>query len=214
MILGDFSRLFLVAVNRVGIYIYFITIEQIIRIIFLVTLLDVLPRPEYLLIFGELPGAILKTLLIWIYTNKKIIKVNINVWQTIIAPVIGVSAYIIIGSLCMNLYKILIESVDVLIPTIIFAFLIFTGLTLTIYPLVLSLAGGWDTETIRQLEFSAKNAGPSKIFAQTFLKFTKIGNNLSPLYNKKPINYNDALLDIKRLMEIKVQEGNTSKMEN
>jgi hypothetical protein len=142
MILGDFSRLFLVSVNRVGIYIWFISIEQIIRIVFLVSLLNNVARPEYLLIFGELPGAIIKSILIWIYTNNKIIKVKLNYWQTIIAPSVGVIVYIGVGSLFMKLYLYLIESMEVLIPTIIFAFIIFTGLTMTLYPFYISF-GRW-----------------------------------------------------------------------
>jgi hypothetical protein len=162
MILGDFSRLFLVAINRVGIYIGLVTIEQIVRIIVLISLLDIIPKPEYLLIFGELPGAVVKTFLTWIYTNKKVIKVKINIWQTLVAPFIGVSAYVLVGSIFMSIYNLMINNIDVLIPTIIFAFLIFTGLTLTIYPFVLALAGGWDEETYRQLQFSVKQSGPSK----------------------------------------------------
>lgn len=210
MILGDFSRLFLVAVNRVGIYIWFISIEQLIRVIFIVSLLNNIARPEYLLIFGELPGAIIKSILIWIYTNKKVIKVRINKWQTIIAPFIAVCGYVLLGSIFMRLYLYFIETMDVLVLTIIFAFIIFTGLTMTIYPFILALAGGWDAETLRQLEFSARHSGPSKIFAMIFLKFTELGNKISPLYNKHPINYEDALIDVNTLTNLKIQERKNS----
>jgi len=203
MTLGDFSRLFLVAIDKLTQYIIFITIEQIIRFILLITLLPILPKPEYILIFGELPGAILKTSLTWIYTHKKVIKVKIHVWQTLIAPILASITYVSIGLICMRIYNELISEGNILIHTIIFSLLIFTILSMTVYPFFLAVFGGWDFETFRQLEFAAKNSGPSKLFAMIFLKMTEIGNKISPLFNKFPIDYSKAQEDIQKLINLK-----------
>lgn len=201
--LGDFSRLFLVAIDKVEKYLLFVAIEQAIRIILLVTLLDVIPKPELLLIFGELPGAIIKSVLTWWYTNKKVLKIKINLWQTVVAPFLSVAAYVGVGSIVLLIYRNIIATQDSLIPTIISAFVIFTGLTMTVYPFALSLLGAWDDETMRQLEFSAKHSGPSKPFALIFLKITQVGNKISPLYNKHPIDFTSATSEIKLLTEMK-----------
>ncbi|MHA1339670.1 MAG: hypothetical protein ACTSRZ_06065 [Promethearchaeota archaeon] len=207
MTLGDFSRLFLVAIDKLSQYIVFITIEQIIRFILLITLLDILPKPEYILIFGELPGAILKTSLTWIYTNKKVIRVKIYIWQTLIAPILAAVAYVIIGYIFMTFYRNLLLTMEPLLPTIIFSFIIFTALSMTVYPFVLALVGGWDDETFRQLKFAAEKSGPSKLFAVIFLKMTELGNRISPLYNKFPIDYSKAKADIQKLINLKFQSN-------
>ncbi|MHA1819383.1 MAG: hypothetical protein ACTSU2_05475 [Promethearchaeota archaeon] len=203
--LGDFSRLFLVAIDRVGLYILFVLIEQIIRITLLLLLIDRIAHPEFLLIFGELPGVIVKVLLTWVYTNKKIIRVKIYIWQTVIAPLIATIGFVIVGTILMKFYYQLISGQSALVPTIIFSFIIFMGLTITIYPLILALAGGWDKETMRQLEFAISHSGPSKPFSYIFLKSTQFGNKISSLYNRFPIDFKEATSEIEYLMRLKIK---------
>lgn len=201
--LGDFSKLFLIAIDKVDKYLLFVTIEQILRIVILVSLMDIIPRPELLLIFGELPGAILKSFLTWWYTHRKVLPVKINLWQTVIAPILSVTVYVIIGSIILMIYRGIIANHEALIPTIICSFVIFTGLTMTVYPFALALLGAWDKETMRQLQFSTQHSGPSKPFGLLFLKITKFGNKISPLYDKHPIDYESAQDEVKLLTEMK-----------
>jgi hypothetical protein len=204
MVLGDFSRFFLIAINKVGIYILFVSLEQISRIIVLISLINVIQEPQYLLIFGELPGVFLKIIFTWWYTNQKIIHVKINLWQTVFAPLCATLVYISVGYLVLSGYDIWLQSSEPLIPTIICSFIIFTGLTISVYPFALGIFGGWDTETIRQMRFAAENSGPSKIFAKIFLLMSEKGNQLSKLYNKHPIEFQEASIEIEQLMNIKL----------
>jgi hypothetical protein len=205
MSLGDYSRLFLISIDRVGLYIVFVTIEQVFRIILFIGLVNNIARPELLLIWGELPGVILKVLLTWIYTNKKVIKVRINWWQTIVAPTGAVIAFLIIGSLFNGIYLKLITlfSGQALVPTIIFAFLICNILALTIYPFMLGFLGGWDDASMKDFHFGVKNAGPSRLFGKLFYTMTVLGTKKSPLHNRFPIQIEGIEDEYLHLYELK-----------
>ncbi len=202
MLLGDFSRLFLIAINKVGKYIVFVLIEQIIRVLIFVLLIDKLDRPELLLIWGELPGVIIKVIATWVYTNKKVISVKINIYQTIIAPLIATIIFVLIGLGLNEIYIILIGLMFPLIPTILFTFLIFSGLFLILYPFVLGILGAWDTEGLAQLRFASYTAGPSRPFAKIFYKFSLIGSKFAPNFGKNAIIIPNIEKDIEILLEM------------
>jgi O-antigen/teichoic acid export membrane protein len=208
MSLGDYSRLFLVSINRVGQYVLFVTIEQVFRVLLLLILITrVQSHPEYLLIWGELPGVILKVLLTWLYTNKLIIKVRINWWQTLFAP--GIASLIFFGvGLIVNqwyLNAIVSFSGNALFPTILFSFLICTGLSLTLYPFCLGLLGSWDDASLGDFEFAVRHAGPSRLFGLAFFHMTRFGAKKSPLHNKMPISTTGVAEEIALLNELKMK---------
>jgi O-antigen/teichoic acid export membrane protein len=213
MALGDFSRLFLIAINKVEKYLLFVAIEQILRIIIFVSLIDRIPRPELLLIYGELPGVIFKVLATWFYTNKRVIPVKINIYQTIIAPAIASFVFLFVGLGFNSIYIRIIGKVDALIPTVIFTFLIFCVLFLTLYPFVLGLLGSWDADTLSQLRFAAETSGPSKRFAKLFYTSTVFGIKKSKLYGKHAIIIQgieddiDLLISLRNKAESEVEDN-------
>ncbi|MHA1715420.1 MAG: lipopolysaccharide biosynthesis protein [Promethearchaeota archaeon] len=189
--LGDYSKLFLIAIDRAGTYVIFVFIEQTIRITFL--LLTIGPLQFWAFIFGEIPGAVVKVIGVWILTNRKIIKVKINTWQTLIAP--GISCAIIAGLitvLSLVFYEPVLNAISTLGGATFFMVLFFFGFSNFLYPLLLGLLGGHDDETLKQMEFAAYRAGPSKPFAIMFYKITRFGSKLSPLHGRFPIKYDDA----------------------
>jgi O-antigen/teichoic acid export membrane protein len=203
--IGDYSRLFLVSINRVGLYVLFVTIEQIFRVVLLVSLINRIEHPEYLLIWGELPGAIIKVLLTWVYTNKKVINVRINWYQSVVVPVIASLLFVLIGLALNQIYLdfIVVMGGNALVPTILYAFVVCLGLAMTAYPFIVAFLGGWDDRSILDLEFAAKNAGPSKPFALLFLKMTRLGAMKSPLHNRFPINVEGIEQELVILTDLK-----------
>jgi O-antigen/teichoic acid export membrane protein len=186
--LGDYSRLFLVSIDKISHYVLFVTLEQILRVGIMLALITRISHPEYLLIFGELPGAIFKSILTWIYTNKKILKVRINIWQTIIAPSVASMLILLIGLGLNPIYMNAITQFngDALIPTIIYSLFVCLGLALTLYPFIVGILGGWDSRSLQDFEFAAYHSGPSKLFAVLFYKMSRIGSKISPLFNRFP----------------------------
>ncbi|MHA1848470.1 MAG: lipopolysaccharide biosynthesis protein, partial [Promethearchaeota archaeon] len=91
--LGDYSKLFLISIDRAGTYVIAVLIEQVTRISFL--LIAIKPLQFWAFVFAEIPGALIKIILTWTLTHKKIIRVKINIWQTLVAP--GISCLIIAG---------------------------------------------------------------------------------------------------------------------
>jgi O-antigen/teichoic acid export membrane protein len=210
MNLVDYSRLFLISIGKVGHYIVFVTVEQVIRVVFLLALINKVDHPEYLLIWGELPGVILKVLLTWIYTNKKTIKIKINLMQSMIAPGIASIVLVLIGFALNPVYLLVIElfNGNALLPTILYSFLVCSGLAMTVYPFLVAFLGGWDDRSLLDLEFAMEHSGPSKPFFKLFLKMTKLGVKKSPLHNRYPIYVEGFEDDIKKLNLLKNQAIN------
>ena len=199
--LGDFSKLFLISIDRAGTYVVAVIIEQIIRITFL--LLTIRTLQFWAFVFGEIPGVIVKVFITWILTHKKIIKVRINWWQTLIAPglacgIIALLAWIL-NALFFDLFLTVMTPVG---GATIFMVIFFFGFSNFLYPFLLGVLGGHDDETLEQIEFAAYHCGPSKPFAIAFVKITKLGCKLSPLHGKNPIDFEAGRKEALELMEI------------
>ncbi|MFX0101655.1 MAG: lipopolysaccharide biosynthesis protein [Candidatus Hodarchaeota archaeon] len=198
--IGDFSKFFLISIDRVGTYIYAVLVEQSVRITFLIFTIDSLQI--YAFLFAEVPGLIVKVLITWIFTHKKILKVKINKWQTFIAP--GISSAMIAGiawflSLFFNDFQAFLTPLG---ASLLYAVIFFPGFTFFLYPFLLGALGGHDDEVLKQIEFAAKHCGPSKIFAITFYHMTSIGCKISPLHNRYPIDYSEAEKEAEELLTI------------
>ncbi|MHA1732750.1 MAG: hypothetical protein ACTSU5_12465 [Promethearchaeota archaeon] len=200
--LGDFSRLFLVAIDRVSQYVVLVLVEQIVRLTLLLLFIDTLQY--WVLIFGELPGVIVKVVVTWSWTHKKVVPVRINAWQTFFAP--GVAALVLLGVGALLFKYVYLpgnQLLGVLPNTLVFTFVFFAGFTLFVWPAVLGLAGGWDEETLAQLEFASRNCGPSKPLASVFYRVTRWASAKSPLFGRHPIPYEAAGGEALELLELK-----------
>nr|MDO8109288.1 hypothetical protein [Candidatus Sigynarchaeota archaeon] len=188
--LGDFAKFFLIAIDRAGTYVIAVAIEQAIRITFLLAAIG--PLQFYAFVFAEIPGVVFKVIFTWVLTHKRIIKVHINAWQTLVAP--GLSCLAIAGiAWVMSLfYDAATAALTPLGGATLYMVVFFLGLGLFAYPFFLGLLGGHDDETLKQMEFAANHAGPSKPFALIFYKITVFGSKISPLHGKHSIDYDTA----------------------
>ncbi|MHA1681061.1 MAG: hypothetical protein ACTSUE_08635 [Promethearchaeota archaeon] len=198
--LGDYSKLFLISIDRAGTYIYAVLIEQVIRITFLFLAIDSLGFFAYL--FAEIPGAMVKIIITWVLTHKKIIPVRINLWQTIVAP--GISCLILAGlGWVMSLfYDAVIAAITPVGGATLYMVIYFIGFGIFLYPFLLGILGGHDGEVLDQMKFAAQKSGPSRPFALIFYKITLKACMISRLHDRFKIDFDEARNEIRELLEI------------
>ncbi|MEX2727384.1 MAG: lipopolysaccharide biosynthesis protein [Candidatus Sigynarchaeum springense] len=198
--LGDFAKFFLIAIDRAGTYVVAVAIEQVIRITFLLSTIGSLQF--FAFVFAEIPGVIFKVIFTWILTDKRIIKVRVNWWQTIVAP--GFSCLAIAGlSWLLSLsYDSVLAALTPVGGAMVYMVVFFFGFGNFLYPFLIGLFGGHDTESLAQIEFAARHAGPSKPFALVFYRITALGSRLSPFHGKHPIPYDEAAKEASELFSL------------
>jgi len=206
MCVGEYSRLFLISIDKIGHYILFVLLEQFIRITIFFVLITRISQPEYLLLWGELPGVLIKVFLTWWYTHKNIIPVHIHRWQSFGAPIISSLVFLIVGLFMNQLHAVLVNFFggQVLIPTIIMSLLLCPGLAMTLYPLLVGFLGGWDDRALKDLDFAAQNSGPSSIFAIIFYRMTCLGVKISPFHNRTQSYAADLDEELLHLNQLKI----------
>ncbi len=198
--LGDYSKLFLISIDRAGTYVVAVTIEQVIRISFL--LLTIQQLQFFAFVFGEIPGVVVKVILTWVLTHKRVIKVRINWWQTVIAP--GISCGIVallawfLNVLFFNMAIVAFTPVG---GATIFMVIYFFGFGNFLYPFLLGFFGGHDEETLAQMAFAADKSGPSRPFALAFVAISRLGCRMSPkLHGMHAIPYEEAEKEASELL--------------
>ncbi len=202
--LGDFAKFFLIAIDRAGTYVVAVAIEQVIRVTFLLTTIGSLQF--FAFVFAEIPGVIFKVIFTWVLTNKRIIKVRVNWWQTVVAPGLSCVAIAGIGWLLSLAYDAAIVALTPVGGATLYMVVYFLGFGNFLYPFLLGLLGGHDAESLAQVEFAARHAGPSKFFALVFYRITALGSRLSPLHGRHPIPYEEAAKEAGELFSLVKQQ--------
>ncbi|GAB4327751.1 MAG: hypothetical protein Kow0069_34710 [Promethearchaeota archaeon] len=202
VVLGDFSRLFLVAIDRVSLYVALVLVEQVVRVALVLAFVE---RWQYwVLVFGELPGVVFKVAAAWLWTHRRVLPVRVNAWQTLVAPGVAATATLAVGGAVTRWgYPAATRALGTLPATLLFTLATFAGVTLLLWPAVLALAGGWDAETLSQLEFAANNCGPSKPLAGAFYRVTAWACRRSPLFDAHPIPHAAAAREAQELLALK-----------
>ena len=72
-----------------------------------------------------------------------------------------------------------------------------------LFPLIYGFFGGWDEYGLNIFEKSSHLAGPSKILFRPAAILTRWASNHSFIMNKFPIPYENAIIEMKELMEMK-----------
>ncbi len=198
--LGDFAKFFLIAIDRAGTYVVAVAIEQVIRITFLLSTIGSLQF--FAFVFAEIPGVVFKVIFTWLLTNKRIIKVRVNWWQTIVAPGLSCLCIAGIGWLFSLAYDEVLQLLTPLGGATVYMVVYFFGFGNFLYPFLLGLFGGHDAEVLAQIEFAARHSGPSKPFALAFYRITALGSRLSPFNGKHPIPYDEAAKEAGELFSI------------
>ncbi|MHA1791210.1 MAG: hypothetical protein ACTSVI_01115, partial [Promethearchaeota archaeon] len=191
-------------------------VEEVMKIFFLFFFVFTLKVQEtwgisgllFLIGFQHFIPYIIKTIICYVYVNKKIIKIKIYWKPTFIGPVLSSLPVLIITQSWYYLgFFQVVEAIGVDF-TIVISMIILTLLLLFIYFPLNILIGGWDDYMLYVFSKAVKLSGPSKPVFKVILSImkgmkkhaTKIG-----MWNRKgwTIPYQEAHDEIRQLMLIK-----------
>ncbi len=139
----------------------------------------------YAYCLADFPSIIAKNIFAWWLIDKKLIKVNVPVYQTIVAPFISIFPIIFINTIIIQIFNVI--KANGIVAIIAFGLLILI-LMLFIFPIVLlspilGFLGGWDEKSLDHVKNAALISGPSKWLTYSMYKTAHWAFNHSPLKN-------------------------------
>nr|MDO8087974.1 hypothetical protein [Candidatus Sigynarchaeum springense] len=191
--------------------------EEMLKIFFMLLWIVWLQLPEkyglsalvWILPCGEYPAILYKTILSYLFTHKKVVKIKIAYWQTLVAPILS---GVIIFSALMAMLNFVFFPIEAA-----FGFYAAIGVALVVLLLILlfgylpltALLGAWDTNSLRDFKNAARMSGPSKWFVWPMYKVTEKMCSKSKLFNRFPLEADEALAEARELLALK--EANIAK---
>jgi hypothetical protein len=169
-----------------------------------------------LMVYQNYIPYLIKSLMCYIYINKKILKIRIY-WVTSVVvpffaslPVLGFAQLWLI-----TFFPPMMAAVGFNVAVALSFPILFLALIFSYFPLSV-LLGGWDEYQIHTFEQAVKISGPSKILFVPVLKIIKKCAKLASkigVHGKFSIPYKQAHIEIVELMELKreTEIGNTNK---
>jgi hypothetical protein len=160
----------------------------------------------FLLTFQNYPAYIIKSLLGYIYVNKKILKVKIYWINTIIIPLISALPAIFLARIWLTTgFPPMMEALTFIGAVVVSFILYFVILLATYVPLTI-LLGAWDEYQFFTFSQAVKISGPSKPIFSPLLKLMKKVRKAAikiGTFGKFPIPFEEAHKQIEELMVIK-----------
>ncbi|MHA1342143.1 MAG: lipopolysaccharide biosynthesis protein [Promethearchaeota archaeon] len=177
-------------------------IEQAMRILLLYIFLVFIPSGGMAIVLSRGLGWIIKWFVSAFLIQKKIIKLKINLWQTIVAPFISTFIEIITLTLLISLLLPIFENLigNFLGTIIIIILCLLLGVLIIWFPLY-GYFGGWDSYSLEIFKKARKISGPSKFFVGFIAKMTNLGIRKSPFHNKFVTNTEGIKQEIEELVE-------------
>ncbi|MCP4761843.1 MAG: lipopolysaccharide biosynthesis protein [archaeon] len=131
-----------------------------------------------------------KDILVIIMVRKKIHKWDWNIWITLIAPILsGVSIYVVFKGLDILIVS-LVGGQDIISAFILLLVALFLGEFL--HSFLYAFFGGYDDNTISELDRATKMVTGVKKLARFYYKSAVLGAKISPLHNKFKIEIFEA----------------------
>jgi hypothetical protein len=153
---------------------------------------------------GELPAIITKIIVNYVYIEKKILKLNLPLYQTWVVPMISTFSIFLVGYIFVELTFMPMVTNWGMYAAIIITILtiLLTGPFFIYFPIT-GLLGGWDDGSLRVLERAVKISGGGKILAALMLKMLRITTRKSKLHNRFMIDETIPLKEARELMELR-----------
>ena len=161
--------------------------EQLIRIILAFVLLERFQINA--LIIAYFIGLLSKGIIAYFINNKVCFPQRFYFWQSLAAPALAGSAHF----LFLRWVTGLIWQGDQITSVIIF--LLGILISYPLYAFFYGLFGGWDDDTLAELEHAASLSNFMKPLARLFWRATALGARISPLHNRFPIDIRKAALE-------------------
>jgi hypothetical protein len=166
-----------------------------------------------LIVYMHYIPYLIKTLLCYIYIQKKIMKIKIHWMPTIVIPIISSLPIFGFSQFWFELVMpSLIDALTFNFALVVSAFVLFIAVIFTYFPLTV-LLGGWDDYQLFTFKEAVKLSGPSKLIFKPVLKLiTRIARfgKKKGIHGRFSIPYKEAHEEIIELMELKRKTKNKS----
>ncbi len=165
----------------------------------------------YILSFEHYWPRIIKMCLCWIYINKKIVKIRINIMQTFVIPIVSASPILLIGNLyyafafnpIKTLFAPLLDEYALLGPAVIYILIALIVIPLFLWLPLTGYLGSFDDFQLLTFRKAVDLSGPSKPFVKLMYKSVVFGAERSKYHNKWKLDWTDASQEINELMQLK-----------
>ena len=172
---------------------YSLMVQMIARAIFFYILLNpkmipsLIPGYNYALgyILADVPAVLAKNIYAWWVIDRKIVKVRINYWQTLITPAIAILPLIPINLVAINLFNTYAkgdQTISLIFAMVFLIFILFGAPILVVFPMI-GLFGGWDEKGLEHFNNASIISGPSRFLVTLMYKTAKFGHDKSPFTN-------------------------------
>ncbi len=176
-------------------------IEQSIRAVLTWTLLYYMRTMEAVIIAYIISLGI-KDIVVLILVRWKIHKWDWNLWTAFIAPILAAGVNFVI--LYFGVVKLFLNIFGVGIISAMLLFVVGMFLMEFIYSFVLGLFGGFDDNTLKELDLATSMVTGVSFFARAYYWCAYAGCKISPLHNKFPVKvFELAMKEAEELTKIK-----------
>ncbi len=152
---------------------------------------------------GIYPAILFKTITLYVFINKKILTVQINYWQTFVAPAIACITTLVLGLIIKaTVFDPVLNNFNIIFALGIMIGFVVLMLMIGFFPID-TLAGGWDDDSMREFRKAAVMSGPSYPLVYPMYKMIELAARVSPLHNKFKFDSAPALQEVKELLELK-----------
>ena len=170
----------------------------------------------FILAFEHFFPRLIKMIMCWIYTHKRIFKLKLNYMQTFIVPLIasvptllfGTFYYLFIFKPLEALFVPLLGEYALLVPAAIYIVFGLLVVPLCVFLPLTGYLGGWDDFGLLTFRKAVDLSGPSKILAFPLYKAVLFGAKRSRFHNRWKMDWSKAAEEINELMIMK--ENQTS----
>jgi O-antigen/teichoic acid export membrane protein len=203
---------FLVGANRPELNIILAICENVTRIVVLWIFLVPYPSGLLALIYSLGMSYLAKWLVGHLIFHFKVLKIQINVWCTFIAPMLaaGVEATIIWFGVQYVMPLFIVALGRVFGPILLMVIFIAIGPIFLYFPFY-ALFGGWDDEALKTFSQAVEMAGPSKFYVKLIYRYSVVLAKYSPLTNRFKISTEGVNQEIHELMEIRQRNAMKTK---
>jgi hypothetical protein len=211
--LGD-SVLF--ATNHPDFLLYMRIAEEILKLVFNTLFVVVFSIPQlygiqaiiWLLPCGVLLPTILKTIIVYLYIHRKIMKVQISVWQTFVAPLISTLIIFIMGLVFRYLIFDPIMKLAGTYVAVIFAMIFLIFLLEFVYFPMIALLGGYDDDNLEIFHKASELSGPSRFLVIPLYRRIARVCKTAKMHNRYKMDSEGALQEATELLALKMKNQN------
>jgi hypothetical protein len=209
---NNLSSNIIISAGRVNFLMFTQIMEAALSLLCWVLYIPVLKIPQtyglaaiiWILPCGELPAIMTKVIVNYIYIKKRIIKLNLPMYQTFVVPIFTTLLIYGMGYLFIQIFFYRIAGNWGMLAAVLISVLCFlTLIPFLIYMPLTGLFGGWDDGSMQTLERAVKISGGGKILSLPMYRILLKVVSKSKLHNKHRVDHELALQEVRELMELR-----------